>query len=223
MKWPVSSVLLPLLLMVGAVGCSPSSPTPVVPPVTDPPVTDPPIVNPPPGTTIPLPTLKVDPSVKPSFPSLPDSDGGPRPVSSVTDAKGYQGDFVQNKLIVTTRDSAKLEALLTRYKGKLLRTLKPEGTSIMSPSSCDSSGEITRSLPCIVAITARWPTILNRSSVVSRVPASQGASSAVMKGSPTRVLYDIGGIRPRCQREGTDAPIGYPRGGAPPRVLISLH
>ena len=126
MKWPVSSVLFSLLLLVGAVGCSPSSPTPVVPPIVDPPIVDPPIVNPPPGTVIPLPTLKVDPSVKPSFPSLPDSDGGPRPVSSVTDAKGNQRDFVQNELIVTTKDAAKLEALLSRYKGKLLRTLKPE-------------------------------------------------------------------------------------------------
>jgi len=112
--------------MVASVSCSPASPTPGVPPVTDPPITDPPIVNPPPGTTIPLPTLKVDPTVKPSFLSLPDLEGGPRPVSSVTDAKGNQRDFVQNEIIVTTKDAAKLEALLTRYKGKILASVKPE-------------------------------------------------------------------------------------------------
>jgi len=149
MKWPLSSVLIPLLLLIGAVGCSPTTPTPVVPPVTDPPVVDPPIVNPPPGTVIPLPTLKVDPTVKPSFPSLPDSDGGPRPVSSVTDSKGNQGDFVQNELIVTTKDAAKLQALLERYKGKVLGSVKPEDPELstlepmylvrVDASSADSS------------------------------------------------------------------------------------
>lgn len=75
---------------------------------------------------LPLPTVSEDTSLKPAKPSLPPlEDGQPRPLAAVRDAKGNQADFVENELIVSTDDTAALNAFLGRWQGVVLKTFDP--------------------------------------------------------------------------------------------------
>jgi hypothetical protein len=75
---------------------------------------------------LPPPTVSEDTSLKPAKPSLPAlEDGAPRPLATVRDAKGNQADFVENELIVSTDDTAALNAFVARWQGVVLKTFDP--------------------------------------------------------------------------------------------------
>ncbi len=77
-------------------------------------------------TTPPAPTVQVNPSIKPTKASLPSLDGTtPRPLASVLDDKGNKADFVENELVISTNDSAQLNAFVARWQGIVLKTLTP--------------------------------------------------------------------------------------------------
>lgn len=79
-----------------------------------------------PPPQLPPPTVSVDPTVRPSVPTLPGlEDGVPRPLASIRDAKGNQADFVENELVIATDDSAALGAFLARWQGSVLKTFDP--------------------------------------------------------------------------------------------------
>jgi serine protease len=80
---------------------------------------------------IPVSTVVVDVSVKPSMTQLEGINGGPsRPVTALTDQNGSQVDFVQNELIVMTEKRADLDALLARWQGKILDSLDPTSLGV---------------------------------------------------------------------------------------------
>jgi hypothetical protein len=73
-----------------------------------------------------LSTAVLDGSVRPSRPELsPFGDGLPRPLARVVDAKGYKVDFVQDELIVVTDDAAALASIVSRWRGSVLKTIRP--------------------------------------------------------------------------------------------------
>lgn len=76
--------------------------------------------------SVPPSTITVDPSLAPAIASRkPLSDGIPRPLVAMSDAKGNQVDFVENELLVFSSDAAAVEALIARWNGTLLRRADP--------------------------------------------------------------------------------------------------
>lgn len=67
-------------------------------------------------------TLPVDPTVKPVQPDLPDEEGNPREVARMVSDSGVAMDFVLGELVVATNDTAKLNAMLSRWGGSILST-----------------------------------------------------------------------------------------------------
>jgi serine protease len=77
---------------------------------------------------IPPSTFRINPSLTPSVSSIPDPEGGaPRPVGAMRGKSGHQSEFVLNELIISSDDTAKVEALAARYGGQVLRTISLEG------------------------------------------------------------------------------------------------
>ncbi len=62
-------------------------------------------------------SYKVDPSVKPSQPSLPDEGVGIRPLAALNDSKGIVTNFVANDVVFTPKGSSDLNSFLQRYHG----------------------------------------------------------------------------------------------------------
>jgi serine protease len=84
-----------------------------------------------PAQQLPPPTVSVDPTLKPSVPTLPGlEDGVPRPLASIRDAKGNQADLVENELVIATDDSATLSAFLARWQGSVLKTFDPAAAGL---------------------------------------------------------------------------------------------
>jgi len=72
------------------------------------------------------PTATVDTTVGQQSQSLPGFDGTSlRPVSTVTDEKGNEADFVENELWLSTNDTAALDAFLARWNGIVVAEFKP--------------------------------------------------------------------------------------------------
>jgi len=77
---------------------------------------------------IPPSTFRINPSLTPSVSSIPDPEGGaPRPVGAMRGKSGHQSEFVLNELMISSDDTAKVEALAARYGGQVLRTISLEG------------------------------------------------------------------------------------------------
>jgi serine protease len=85
-------------------------------------------------TTLPDPTagghaplsFTVDPTVAPSQPFLSvGSDGLPRPVVAVADARGHQADFVASELLVQVTSEAALAPIAARWGGTILSVSPP--------------------------------------------------------------------------------------------------
>lgn len=75
---------------------------------------------------VPPSTISVDSSLVPAIASRePLSDGVPRPLVSLSDAKGNQVDFVENELLIFSSDVAAVNALISRWNGTLLRRADP--------------------------------------------------------------------------------------------------
>ncbi|MCS7067497.1 MAG: S8 family serine peptidase [Meiothermus sp.] len=73
-------------------------------------------------------TFRIVPSLSPQVAAIPDPDGGaPRPVGALRGKSGLQSEFVLNELLVSSDDTAKVEALAARYGGRVLRTIALEG------------------------------------------------------------------------------------------------
>ena len=71
-------------------------------------------------------TVRVDPSLAPRVETLPPlGDGRPRPMTTLTDARGVQADFVADELVLMSDDPDELDDFLERRGGELLRTLGP--------------------------------------------------------------------------------------------------
>lgn len=70
--------------------------------------------------------VQVDPTrVTPMHGSLPGFESGTsRPVAGLIDSEGVQADFVEDELVVTTEDPARLEALLSRWGGQVIHILR---------------------------------------------------------------------------------------------------
>ena len=72
---------------------------------------------PPPGFT-------VDPTLVPRVPAIAGIGTGPmRTLATLSDAKGNRADFVENELLVSTDDEAKVSAFLARWNGTVLNTI----------------------------------------------------------------------------------------------------
>ena len=85
---------------------------------------------------IPIPTLTVDTTLKPARATLPAiDDSGPRPIVTMLDSEGNKTDFIENELVISTEDTTKLGAFLTRWQGKVLQTIDPatQGLSGFKP------------------------------------------------------------------------------------------
>ena len=85
---------------------------------------------------IPIPTLTVDTTLKPARATLPAiDDSGPRPIVTMLDSEGNKIDFIENELVISTEDTTKLGAFLTRWQGKVLQTIDPatQGLSGFKP------------------------------------------------------------------------------------------
>jgi serine protease len=65
-------------------------------------------------------SIVVDDEVQPLQPTIPDSDGTPRPLGRVEGASGAGTDFVLGELLLRTDDVSKLEAFLSRWNGTKL-------------------------------------------------------------------------------------------------------
>jgi serine protease len=77
---------------------------------------------------LPISTFRIEPSLAPRVATIPDPDGGaPRPVGAMHGKSGIQSEFVLNELMVSSDDTAKVEALAARYGGRILRTIALEG------------------------------------------------------------------------------------------------
>lgn len=77
---------------------------------------------------LPVSTFRVEPSLTPRVATIPDPDGGPpRPVGAMRGKSGIQSEFVLNELMVSSDDTAKVEALAARYGGRILRTISLDG------------------------------------------------------------------------------------------------
>jgi len=71
-------------------------------------------------------TAVVDRSLRPNQQALPPlEDGRPRQLARVVDAKGHQADFVHDEIIVVTEDAAVLSAIVNRWRGTVLKTIRP--------------------------------------------------------------------------------------------------
>jgi subtilisin family serine protease len=80
--------------------------------------------SPNPAPQVPPPTFRVDAGVKPLLSAVTDPfGGGARALASIADARGNQSDFVANELIVSTEDTARLDALVARWRGTRVRTI----------------------------------------------------------------------------------------------------
>jgi serine protease len=97
MKRIIQVYLLALALLLSACGGNPENPKPA-----------------------PELSIKVDDTVKPLQPTVPDADGTPREVGRVVGESGAATDFVLNELLLRTDDTAKLEAFLSRWNGTKL-------------------------------------------------------------------------------------------------------
>jgi hypothetical protein len=74
-------------------------------------------------TELPLSSFKVDAALTPNRPTIPGIAGGPeRPVTTLADKDGFKSDFVENELIVTTKDKAALDALVAKWQGTVLES-----------------------------------------------------------------------------------------------------
>ena len=68
----------------------------------------------------------IDPALEPSRDALPGLDGGPpRPVAAAAGARGHPMEFVENEIIVHSRNAAELQSLLERYGGTIVRDGAP--------------------------------------------------------------------------------------------------
>jgi subtilisin family serine protease len=65
-------------------------------------------------------SIRVDETVQPLQPTIPDEDGTARPLGRVTGSSGAGTDFVLNELLLRTDDVSKLEAFLVRWNGTKL-------------------------------------------------------------------------------------------------------
>ncbi|GBF05498.1 hypothetical protein DAERI_050007 [Deinococcus aerius] len=66
----------------------------------------------------------IDPTLQPSVSELPGWDGvTPQPLATLAGEDGEQADFVANALIVSTNEASVLQGFLSRWQGKILRTI----------------------------------------------------------------------------------------------------
>jgi len=76
------------------------------------------------GDALPPPSFTVDPTLAPRVPAIAGIGTGPmRTLATLSDAKGNRADFVENELLVSTDDDAKLAALVSRWNGTVLSTI----------------------------------------------------------------------------------------------------
>jgi serine protease len=82
------------------------------------------------------PRVRVSRSLKPAHASLPPvSPGGkPRPVVAMGGRRGSV-DFVADELVVMTNSTGKLNRLLRRYRGKVLKALSPRRAGLKAPAT----------------------------------------------------------------------------------------
>jgi serine protease len=74
------------------------------------------------ATTVTPPKVTVDASLKPVIASIPGLNGGaPRPLASISSRSGGQTDFVLNEMLIETDDVGKLNALMSRWGGKIVQ------------------------------------------------------------------------------------------------------
>ena len=75
--------------------------------------------------------LAVDTTIKPPLESLPGfDDGEPRPVASVTGEDGVPATFVANEVWLSTDNDAEVQVFVSRWQGKILKTIKPSEAGI---------------------------------------------------------------------------------------------
>ncbi len=80
---------------------------------------------------LPASTFAVDPALKPWVDEVAGHDGGPpRKVAAMRDQYGTQAEFVEDELIVVTDDQPALDALLARWNGKVLDTVRPADAGV---------------------------------------------------------------------------------------------
>lgn len=76
--------------------------------------------------TLPASTVQIDPTIVASRDALPPlRDGAPRPVAALRDEKGRQLDFVENELVLYSRDAAAVSAFVLRWNGTILQRTDP--------------------------------------------------------------------------------------------------
>jgi serine protease len=76
-------------------------------------------------------SIAVDPTLKPTVESLPGfEDGEPRLVASVTGEDGVAANFVANEVWLSTDNDAEVQAFVSRWQGKILKTIKPAEAGI---------------------------------------------------------------------------------------------
>jgi serine protease len=74
------------------------------------------------ATALTPPIVTVDASLKPIIASIPGLNGGaPRPLASLSSRSGGQTDFVLNEMLIETDDISKLNALMSRWGGKIVQ------------------------------------------------------------------------------------------------------
>ena len=72
-------------------------------------------------------TVYVDEALTPKRDPLPGFDkGDTRPVAGMLDADGATKEFVADEVVVTSKDSGAVDALVERWDGKVLSSFKPE-------------------------------------------------------------------------------------------------
>ena len=79
----------------------------------------------------PLPDFRVNEDLKPDPDALVDIDGKTlRPLGAISDGEGIEASFVLGELLVSTADKAALDALLTRWNGKIFDEIVFSGTDL---------------------------------------------------------------------------------------------
>lgn len=69
--------------------------------------------------------------VKPRHKPLPGFERGTsRPVAGLLDGDGVQADFVENELLVSTKDQSRLDAMLQRWNGRIIEALRSRQAEI---------------------------------------------------------------------------------------------
>lgn len=93
-------------------------------------------------------SIDVDTSIEPAQSTVEDAEGVSRPVGRMVDGGGVATDFLLNELVIYTDDEAKVNNIMGRWSGSLLKKVEMEdGFSTyriaIDPSTADAAAMIT--------------------------------------------------------------------------------